>query len=106
VAGGGVLASPAQGRRAREDLSPARERTYRALVAAVSGTGASYADQTTAGFRAWYRSSLPHVRRSVNATLDAVGRRTDLRGAHASVAAQAVALTRIPVLSDPRCAPA
>jgi hypothetical protein len=83
-----------------------RERAYRALVAAVAGADVVYIDRVTAGFRAWYRSSRPSIRASVDATLDSLGRHADLRGAHASVLAHGVALTRIPVLPDPRCAAA
>ena len=77
-------------------MSLARERTYRALVAATAGADAAYVDRTTTAFRAWYRSSLPHVRASVDATLDSL-RVTGLRKAHPNTAAQAVALARLPV---------
>jgi hypothetical protein len=124
TAGSGLLAPAAHARRARNDLSVGRERTYRALVAAVAGAaaGPAYLDRMAAGFRAWYRSSLPHVRASVDATIDSLDRRSaggfhrlrrrgrvELLKAPASsaTAAQAVALARIPLTSrdDLRCAP-
>jgi hypothetical protein len=121
TAGGGLLAGQAQARRARNDLSPRRERSYRALVAAVAGAGAdaAYVDHMTAEFRAWYRSSMPHVRASVDATIDSLDRRGfgRLRRRHrlemlrtpaaSATAAQAVALARLPLAAtgDRRCAP-
>jgi hypothetical protein len=102
TAGSGLLAGPAHARRARNDLSVPRERTYRALVAAVAaGTAdAAYVDRTTAEFRRWYRSSLPHVRASVDATIDSLRQRrgrVELSELPAPTAARAVALARLPL---------
>jgi hypothetical protein len=85
VAAGGLAGAPAAGaRRARNDLSPRRERTYSALVGSVAvaqGARANpdYLERVSTDFRAWYRSAMPHVRASVNATLDALDERANGR---------------------------
>jgi hypothetical protein len=81
VAAAGLgAAQGAPARRARGDLSAERERTYGALVGAVALAQGARADsahlkRVAGGFRAWYRASLPHVRASVDATLDDLERR-------------------------------
>ena len=74
---------------------------------------AAHVDRTTADFRAWYRASMPHVRASVDATLDSLARGGvgRLRGARRAEllrtppSAHAVALARLPMTADDaRCA--
>ena len=87
---GGLVGAPAGGsRRARNDLSERRESTYGALVGAVAlAQGAradsKYLERVSTEFRAWYRASLPHIRASVDATLDALDRRAGGRFARMS----------------------
>jgi len=106
VAGAGVLADGAHARRRSNDLSHAREQTYRALVAAtaVGAADAAYVDRATERFRAWYRASMPHVRAGVDATIDSVRRpRGRLDGSPATMA-HAFAMARLPLAADGRCA--
>ena len=117
LAGLGVAES-AEGRRPARDLSARRARTYTALVGTVAlaqgrRADASYAERACAEFRAWYRGALPHIRASVDATLDSLDRRVAGGFAHLghdrrkralrSTGAPAITAQAVALASPPFC---